>query len=205
MSRKLFGVGIAVSGMLLSGAFARADESKQSKDDEDMAAVKDEAPENATPSPPSDEAPKNLLPVPAPRGAVTVIFRNDVGKRFQMVGARFTLDGIALPAFPSNPDPGQEYVILAGEMSSGRHVLSGRVRFRGRSRAIFTYLKGYVLDIDTQQAIYSVSGVPAKVRIVATDRKGFSVPFEKSVAVAVEEQLPPATLHHASDVVETLR
>ena len=209
MSRKLFGVGAAVSGMLLCGAFARAD--SDSTVEAAMSAVKDEAPGDGTTSAPTDQAPKSLIPLPPPRSEVTVIFRNEVGKRFQVVEARFTLDGIALPTVLGDARRGQEYVIRTGEMGAGRHMVAGRVRFRGQSRSIFTYLKGYVLSVDTQKAIYAVSGVPATVWIVAKDHKGFNVPYDKSIAVAFEERLPASPTGPtiakapASDAVVTLR
>jgi hypothetical protein len=77
-------------------------------------------------------------------------------------------------------------VIFKGPMTSGRHVITSHLSYQGRNRAIFTYLEGYTLNLDSKDQLFVVSGSPSSVTVVGKDRKGFTVPFEKSLAVGFE-------------------
>ena len=116
----------------------------------------------------------------------TVLFRNEVGDKFQLIGARFILDGIELPAAPLDGTAGKETVIFKGPMTSGRHVITSHVSFQGRNRAIFTYLQGYTLNLDSSDEVFVVSGDQSSATVVAKEQKGFNVPYEKSLTVDFE-------------------
>ena len=93
----------------------------------------------------------------------TVSFRNEVGEKFQLTQARFTVDGIELPAIALDVAQGKETVIFKGPMTSGRHVITSHLSYQGRNRAIFTYLDGYTLNLESKDEVFVVSGAPSSV------------------------------------------
>jgi hypothetical protein len=133
----------------------------------------------------TQEQPMEKASVPVISEA-TVSFRNDVGDKFQLVQARFTMDGIELPAVSTEIPPGRDMVVFKGPMSSGRHVITSYLKYQGRNRAIFTYLEGYAVNLDATDQVFVVSGEPASVTIVAREQKGFTTPYEKSLAITFE-------------------
>jgi len=199
MRQKLCGIGIAISGMLAFGQLAMAAPDSTATSDStlpvpDSTATPDSPvapdstvalPDSTAPAPQAAPggAPMNVAPPLTILGKATLFFRNDVGNRFQIVDARFTLDNADLPTVVTQAQRGRNYVIYAGRLTSGRHHITCRVRLQGRDRGIFTYLHGYSLNVNTEKEIYSVSGSPTNLSVVVKDKKGFNVPFEKSVAV----------------------
>jgi len=117
----------------------------------------------------------------------TVSFRNDVGAKFKLVEARFSMDGVALPKVVTEAKPGKDVTIFTGPVAPGKHVVTSHLSYQGRNRAIFTYLDGYTLNVNSDQVLNVAEGNPSTVTVVAKDHKGFNVPFEKSVAVGVEK------------------
>ena len=146
------------------------------------------APEEAV----EPRAPATTQEQPAEKASVPVIsettvsFRNDVSDKFQLIQARFTMDGIELPAVSTDMPPGQDTVVFKGPMSSGRHVITSYLKYQGRNRAIFTYLEGYAVNLDAKDEVFVVSGEPASVTIVARPQRGFTIPYEKSLAISFE-------------------
>ena len=193
MRQKLCGIGIAISGMLAYGRLAMAAPYSTAASDSTVAVPDStEGPDStvampdstaAAPRSAAGEGPVNVAPPLPILGKATLFFRNDVGNRFQIVDARFTLDDADLPTVVTRAQHGRDYLIYAGRLTSGRHHVTCRVRLQGRDRAIFTYLHGYSLNVNTEKEIYSVSGSPTNLSVVVKDKKGFNVPFEKSVAV----------------------
>jgi len=146
--------------------------------------VSDEAGEPRAPAI-TAEQPSERASVPV-ISETTVLFRSDVGDKFQLTQARFTMDGIELPAASLDIPPGRDTVIFKGPMSSGRHVITSYLKYQGRNRAIFTYLEGYTLNLDSTDEVFVVSGEPSSVTVVAREQRGFTVPFEKSLTVGFE-------------------
>jgi hypothetical protein len=150
-----------------------------------------------TTTPPQNEAPTTgapgadlRAPEAPPKGATsatTVRFRNDVGDAFQLSEARFTLDGQDLPALLTSADHGQDYVIFTGAMTPGRHVISSHVTYQGRSRSIFTYMKGYTFTLDTTHELNIPNSGATSATIVGRPNKGFNVPFENSLKVDLDQ------------------
>lgn len=131
-------------------------------------------------------------PATATRGEATLRFRNDVGNAFQMTEARFAIDGRPLQTLLTSAAPGQEYVIFAGPIAPGRHVITSHITYQSQSRAtIFTYMKGYTFNLDTTHDINVPEGGTTNATIVGKTHKGFNVPFEQSLIVEME---PPAAV-----------
>jgi hypothetical protein len=126
-------------------------------------------------------------PATAASGEATLRFRNEVGNGFQMTEARFALDGRPLETLLTSAAQGQEFVIFAGPVAPGHHVITTHVSYQGQSRAsIFTYMKGYTFNLDSTHEINVPEGGTAKATIVGKTNKGFNVPFEQSLIVEME-------------------
>ena len=181
-------LGIAV---LLQAAATRAEDKEDNEGavhvdcpaespDEDCTA--DEAVVPESPAVPAASA------APAARAATTfatVSFRNDVGKKLRLVEAQFTMDGEKVPVVLNNAEPGKSYVIASGPMTPGPHVVSARLTYQG-DRGVFSYMKGYKLNVRSNQVLTAPADRPARFTVVGSENKGMTVPLEKRVVVTVE-------------------
>jgi hypothetical protein len=118
----------------------------------------------------------------------TLRFRNDVGDAFQLNEARFTLDGRDLPSLLINVARGQEYVIFTGPLRPGRHLIASPLTYQGRARSIFTYMKGYMLTLDTMHELNVSDTGATTATIVGRPNKGLTVAFENSLKVELQQQ-----------------
>jgi hypothetical protein len=121
----------------------------------------------------------------APTAFATVSFRNDVGKKLRLVEAHFALDGEKLPVVLTNAEPGKTYAILSGAVKPGPHVVTARLTYQG-DRGIFSYMKGYKLNVRSNQVMTAPADRPANFTVVGSEHKGMTVPIEKRVVVTVE-------------------
>ncbi len=146
------------------------------------------------------EAP--AVEAPAVGNETTLRFRNDVGSGFQLTQARFTLDGRALPVLLTGSIArGQDYVIFTGPLAPGRHVLTSHVTYQGKSRSIFTYMKGYTFNLDTTHELEVAASGATSATIVGKPNRGFNVPFERSLTVEMVQpagSVSGATMNQAS-------
>jgi len=134
------------------------------------------------------DLPTSDASAPAVMNDTTLRFRNDVGDAFQMLEARFTLDGRELPTLLTSAARGQDYVIFSGHMPPGRHSITSHVVYQGRNRAIFTYMKGYTFTLDTTHELNVPDGGATSATIVGKPVKGLTVAFENSLKVDLEQQ-----------------
>jgi hypothetical protein len=183
-------LGIAV---LLQAGATRADD-KQSQEssavhvdcpadspDEDCSADEAVVPE----APPAAPAPAATAVAPAPTTFATVTFRNDVGKKLRLVEAHFTMDGEKLPVVLTSAEPGTSHVIASGPMKPGPHIVSARLTYQG-DRGVFSYMKGYKLNVHSDQLLTAPADRPVRFTVVGSENKGMTVPLEKRVVVTVE-------------------
>jgi hypothetical protein len=119
----------------------------------------------------------------------TVSFRNDVGKKLRLVEARFAMDGEKLPVVLTGAEPGKSYVITSGPMKPGPHVVAARLTYQG-DRGVFTYMKGYKLNVRSDQVLTAPADRPVTFTVVGSEHKGMTVPIEKRVVVRVEGGTP---------------
>ena len=123
---------------------------------------------------------------PAPSAQATVSFRNDVGGRFRLVEARFTMDGTALPTVLTGGERGKSYVIFGGAVLPGPHVVTARLTYQGERR-VFTYMKGYKLNVTSNQVLTAPADRNVSFTLVSAENQGLNVPLERRVVVRVEE------------------
>jgi len=130
-------------------------------------------------------APAAVAVAPAPTTFATVSFRNDVGKKLRLVEARFTMDGEKLPIVITSAAPGSSHVIASGPMKPGPHIVSARLTYQG-DRGVFSYMKGYTLNVRSDQLLTAPADRPVRFTVVGSENKGMTVPLEKRVVVTVE-------------------
>ncbi|HET6283953.1 MAG TPA: hypothetical protein VFH73_23560 [Polyangia bacterium] len=143
------------------------------------------SPPVAEPSPPQD------VPAQAPArpaaAQTTLAFRNDAGNAFALSEARFVMDGKELPTVITNPERGKPYMIYSGPVAPGRHVVTVRMVYQGRSRGAFSYMKGYKLNVASDEVFTTPEDRAVGFTIVSKEQKGINVPLEKRIAVGVED------------------
>ncbi len=127
--------------------------------------------------------------LPGAETGTTLYFRNDVGNRFSLLQARFAIDGRDLPALLTRAEQGQDYVIFAGQLTPGRHLVTSHVSYQARNVAVFTYLKGYTFHLDNEVEVDVPTIGPLRATVVGHENKGFNLPFEQSLGLALEEPL----------------
>jgi hypothetical protein len=140
----------------------------------------------------TDHAPAMEVPGTPASTDATLRFRNDVGDTFDLLGARFALDGRDLPALLTSAEHGQDYVIFAGPIAPGRHVLTSHITYKSRSRSIFTYMNGYTFNLDTVHELVAPDSGAMTATVVGKRDKGFNVPFERSLVLGLEKPVVPA-------------
>jgi hypothetical protein len=133
-------------------------------------------------APPARVAP----PAAPPETTATVHFRDEAGDGFQLVEARFVVDDQALPVLTS-PPRAADMVIYTGRVRPGRHVVSARLVYQGRSRGPFTYMSGYKLNVESREVVEVPADRPASFTIATEKKKGMNVPFDKQLAVTVRD------------------
>lgn len=123
----------------------------------------------------------------SPRSAfATVTFRNDVGKKFRLVEARFTMDGADLPTRLIDTEPGKSYVVVSGPVTPGPHVLTARLTYQG-DRRVFSYMGGYKLNVVADKMVTTPADRRVSFTVVSSENKGMTVPLDKRVVVTIEE------------------
>lgn len=122
------------------------------------------------------------LPVPT-----KIEVQNQMGKRFRLVAASFVIDGA--PAFEREVPKGKEHKgkelsLSNGPISvlvpTGDHVLTATLTYEGRNVGPFTYMDDtrYRVESTIPFSTSHLDG-PRTIHVVASERKGANVPFEK--------------------------
>jgi hypothetical protein len=127
-------------------------------------------------------------------------FRNDVGAGYELVEARFVMDGAELPTVVTNPARGKDQIVYAGAVKPGKHVVTTHLTYQGRSRGAFSYMKGYKLKVASDQVFTTPENRSLTFTIVGAERKGLTIPLEKRFAVSVEEHAGPPVAPHPTSV-----
>jgi len=193
-------VALGIAVLLQAGATRAAEgESKQSavhvdcppdSADDDCTADEVAVPEAPPVAPAAVATPAAVAAVaPAPTAFATVSFRNDVGKKLRLVEAQFTMDGEKLPVVLTSAEPGKSYVIASRALNPGQHVVGARLTYRG-DRGVFSYMKGYKLNVRSDQLLTAPADRPVTFTVVGGENKGLTVPIEKRVVVTAEGGAP---------------
>jgi hypothetical protein len=118
-------------------------------------------------------------------------FRNDAGSRFELMEARFSLDGQDLPLVFTHAEPGQDLVVVAEPLAPGRHVVSTQLLYRIKGRKIFTYMNSYRFSVRSEEVLTALPDRSATFTIVGAEKKGINTPIDKTLKVNVETTVAP--------------
>jgi hypothetical protein len=118
-------------------------------------------------------------------------FRNDAGARFELMEARFSVDGENLPLVITHADRGQDLVVVAEPLAPGRHVVSTQLLYRMKGRKVFTYMNTYRFSLRSEEVLTALPDHTATFTIVGTEKKGLNTPIDKTLKVNVETNVAP--------------
>ena len=113
-------------------------------------------------------------------------FRNDASAEFQLVEARFAMDGDPLPVVITNAERGKDYVVVTERLSPGRHVVTTDLLYRAKARKVFTYMNGYRFNVKSDEVLTALPDRSATFTIVGTDKRGVNTPIDRALSVKVE-------------------
>ena len=118
-------------------------------------------------------------------------FRNDAGSRFELMEARFSLDGQDLPVVFTHADRGQDLVVVAEPLAPGRHVVSTQLLYRIKGRKVFTYMNSYRFSVRAEEVLTALPDRSATFTIIGAEKKGINTPIDKTLKVNVETSVAP--------------
>jgi hypothetical protein len=116
----------------------------------------------------------------------TLRFKNEAGKTYKLVEARFVMDGAELPTVITSAERGEAQQIFSGSLPAGRHVVASRLTYQGADRAIFSYMKGYTFHVKSDDEFVARSKNAISMTIVCKEKTGFNTPVERRLFVTVE-------------------
>jgi hypothetical protein len=126
-------------------------------------------------------------PVPA-----WVDIHNQMAKNYRLVEATLTLDGrtVAQQKAAEGQELQPTFRAFEGSLTPGSHGLTAVLVFEGRNRGLFTYLDDYTYRtvaaysfVVPEPAQGSERAAPAGLDVVATEKKGPNVAFDKKLQI----------------------
>jgi hypothetical protein len=112
----------------------------------------------------------------------TVDVRNQMGKRFRLIEARVSVDGLELARRTATAGQELEPTFRAydGAIARGPHSVTVTLVYEGRNTGPFTYLDEYRYRVVSSTNIDAEeSARPAALEIVAYERPGATVPVDQ--------------------------
>ena len=155
-----------------------------------MTLAEDEAPPDQTrPAPAPGEIvigspPPANLPVPA-----MVQVHDEMGKRYRLTEVAVLLDAIEVAHVkaPKGAELAHDFPAFAGPVPPGEHAVTVTLVYEGRNPGPITYFDNYHFRAETTSA-FTVGGDghgPAKLDVVARERKGMNVAFDRKVELEI--------------------
>ncbi len=113
---------------------------------------------------------------------VRLVARNQMGRRFRLVEARFVLGGTEVARLTAKP--GEEVDLNAPVMvvplRRGEHALTATLVFQGRNVGPFSYLDNYRYRVETTYSFYvEQTHRQPIIELVAHEQGGMMVPLER--------------------------
>ena len=126
-------------------------------------------------------------------GAQAVILHdNKMGSSFQLVRAVYSLDGA--PIFNKADETGEmfehdQFEVYNGSIVPGEHTLTVNLQYRGNGYGIFSYLKGYRFNINSNYTFTAAEGKLTDLRVVGYEKGGPTAPLEERPQLRFVENL----------------
>jgi hypothetical protein len=131
------------------------------------------------------------VPVPT-----QIVVRNEMGKRFRLIEARFIVDGVevAQRLAPKGQELARTLGPLATELPAGQHVVTAELVYEGRNAGPISYLDDIRYRVESTLPFKTdhLNG-PATIEVVARERPGANVPFEKKPLLTLTAVNTPDT------------
>lgn len=118
-------------------------------------------------------------------------FRSDASARFELVEARFAVDGDLVPTAITNAERGKDYVVILDPLPAGRHVITTHLLYRPKTRKVFTYMNGYRFDVRSDEVVTALPDHSATFTIVGMEASGVNTPIDRALTVKVETNIVP--------------
>jgi hypothetical protein len=143
--------------------------------------------------------------LPAP---VLIEVRNEMGNRFRLVEARFIIDGVevAQQTAPPGKELADQFRPMGAQLPAGPHVLTAELVYEGRNAGPFRYLDDIRYRVESTLPFQTGHLVgPATVEVVARERPGANVPFEKKPLLTMTATNTPGVATTPEKVAPTPR
>jgi hypothetical protein len=114
---------------------------------------------------------------------------NEMGKRYRLTEVAVLLDGVEVARVraPKGAELARDFPAFAGPLPAGEHAVTVTLVYDGRNPGPITYFDDYHFRAESTSAftVTSDGRGPAKLDVVARERKGMNVPFEKKVELEI--------------------
>ncbi len=116
-------------------------------------------------------------------------FRSDLGARYELVAARFEIDGHAVLDYDAD-DVGRldSFQVLDALLPPGAHTLTVDLQLRGADLPGFPYLRGYTFHVRSRRVFPVGEGGRITVDVVAFERGDVTTGFEEAPAIRFVER-----------------
>jgi hypothetical protein len=119
---------------------------------------------------------------------VRVVARNQMGRRFRLLEARFVLGGteIGRVTAPAGQEADLYAPVMVLPLRRGEHALTVSLVFQGRNVGPFSYLGNYRYKVETTYAFYlEHTTQPPIIEVVAREQGGMLTPLERRPALDI--------------------
>lgn len=121
-----------------------------------------------------------------------IVFQNELSSAFRLTEAVFVLDGAV--QYRKQDETGtlaaQETIpIFSGSIPSGDHTLQVLIKLRGHGYGVFSYLRGYEVELRDAHSFTVTDGKLIEVKATAWERGGATTPLEERPAMRYTSNL----------------
>lgn len=121
-----------------------------------------------------------------------IVLGNELSGAFRIVRVLVVVDG----AVQYNKQDAEgalseqgEIPVYTGSIPPGDHTLQVLLELKGHGYGVFSYLKGYEIDLKSSHAFTVTDGKTAQIKIVAWEKGGVTTPLEQRPAIRYVEKV----------------
>lgn len=121
-----------------------------------------------------------------------VIFKNELSSAFRLTRALFIVDGAV--QYNRADDTGaladqKEIPIFTGSIPPGDHTVQVVLNLQGNGYGVFTYLRGYKMEVKSAHSFTSVEGKTLTLISTVLEKGGVTTPLEKRPTIDWGEKI----------------
>jgi hypothetical protein len=114
---------------------------------------------------------------------------NQMGKRFKLTEVVVMLDAVEVSRVkaPAGAELQNDFRAFEGPVPPGEHAVSVTLIYEGRNTGVIKYMDNYHFRGESSGAFTVAAGDkrPASLDVIARERKGMNVPFEKKMELDI--------------------